>query len=125
MRYNGLMIFELFRWWYGAGWVRTARSSAGWVRNVERAFSAGILVQTLFAPWKRIVTVGGRSFDARLRALGDNFVSRCIGFVVRLFVLIGAGCSLVAAALASMVALVVWPALPLACLYFLVRGIIG
>lgn len=54
-------------------------------------FSAGRLIRTLFYPWKRIVTVKktrGFSFSEWGSRLSFNLISRFMGFIIRLSVLI-------------------------------------
>lgn len=119
------MAFEMLRWWYTAGWMQTLRHIAAWPLGVERSFSFIILVQTLFSPWRRIVSVGGKTIDAKFRAAMDNLVSRVIGFAVRSIVLLAALFAMAGAAMAALVVAVLWPLLPVAVAYGLVRGIIG
>lgn len=88
-------------------------------------FSVPILLRTLFAPWKRIITYPGASIDAKIRAFGDNMVSRAVGFSVRLLVLFSAGIMLVLVSTVAVIELVVWPFLPLLVIVTLVKGIIG
>jgi len=119
------MIFEMLRWWYGTGWLQAMHRIGSWTQGIERAFSVLLLAKTLFAPWKRIITAGGRSFDDKMRAMLDNFVSRCIGFVIRFGVLIAAGVATFATFLTAVVLVAIWPLIPLAIIYFLIRGITG
>lgn len=119
------MVFELFRWWYGPGWVRAARNIGRWTSGVERSFSVVILLQTLFAPWKRIISVSGKGIDAKFQAMMDNLVSRIVGFCVRFVVIIAACFAIAGIFIAGVVTLIVWPLIPLGIGYCLVRSIIG
>ena len=119
------MIFEMLRWWYGTGWLQAAQRVGIWASRVERIFSLRMLARTLFAPWRRIISFGGNSFEARLRAALDNFISRCVGFVVRIIVLIGACITIVLAVALATVFVVLWPLLPIGFIYCIVRGITG
>lgn len=119
------MAFEMLRWWYTTGWMQTLRRIAEWPLGVERSFSFVILLQTLFSPWRRIISVGGKTIDAKFRAAMDNLVSRAIGFVVRSIVLLAAVIAMTGAAIAAFVVAVIWPLLPVAVVYGVVRGIIG
>jgi len=119
------MILELLRWWYGTGWFQTAHHSITWAESTGRTFSVPLLIRTLFAPWRRIVNVGGRSLDEKARAILDNLISRCVGFVVRLFVLIAAGLITGATLLSAFLLTLIWPVLPIMVFYFLARSITG
>ncbi len=84
-------------------------------------FSVSQLLRTLFQPWRRIITYPGASLDAKMKAWGDNAVSRGIGFVVRFSVLVAALIATVCILIFTAVEIVVWPLLPL----LIPGGIIG
>ena len=115
----------MLRWWYGAGWAQAFTRIGAWTLGVERAFSLSLLAQTLFAPWRRIVTPPGRGLDAKMRAAMDNVVSRAVGFVIRLFVMMAAAIAMLGALIAGVVMALIWPFLPLSIIAFLVKGIVG
>lgn len=119
------MILELVRWWYGSGWMQTVHRISTWTSSVEHTFAIPTLLRTWFAPWRRIVTVSGRGIDAHIRAALDNFVSRCIGGFIRTIVLLIAAVSSFAAFMAGVLMMIIWPVLPIAAVYFLVRSITG
>ena len=119
------MIFEMLRWWYSTGWLQAAQRVTIWAGRVERVFSIRMLLRTLLAPWRRIISLGGNSFDAKLRAALDNLVSRCVGFVVRIFVLIGASITITLTLIIAAAMVVLWPLLPIVLIYCIVRGIVG
>lgn len=93
--------------------------------GISHAFSVPILLRTLFAPWRRIITYPGSSLEAKVRAFGDNIVSRAIGFVVRLLVLLTAFVMSGLALIFGLLALILWPLIPLAVVALLVKGAIG
>lgn len=119
-----MLALTLLQWWYGRGWKTVAVRAERRIAGITDAFSVSILLRTLFAPWRRIVTYPGAGLDAKFRALIDNFVSRCVGFVVRVCVLIAAGVSLAALSVIALVQLVLWPLLPVAAVVFLVWGVV-
>ena len=119
------MVFEFFTWWYSRGWLGAWRTARNWVVKVEMEFSTLVLLRTLFAPWKRIVALPGRSIDEKFRAMIDNLVSRVIGFMVRLLVLLAAGVLIILTAAAGLVLAIAWPFVPLATAYFFYRSIKG
>jgi hypothetical protein len=119
------MIFEMLRWWYGSGWMGALKRIGTWTRGVEHAFSVSVLLQTLFAPWRRIISAAGRGLDAKMRAGLDNLVSRAVGFVIRSFVLLAATVSMLVTFLAGLVMALVWPLLPLLVIFFLVKGVMA
>lgn len=84
-----MAIILYLKWWYGAGWAWILSEYNKKLSMLLRNFSVVILLKTLFSPWKQLYT------EATLRnffqALVDNTVSRVIGFIIRVFVLIAAG----------------------------------
>lgn len=65
------------------------------------------------------MTVPGAGIDAHIRALVDNAVSRLVGFVIRLFVLLAAGVCLLGVGVGGMLQIALWPLVPfiaVACL---------
>jgi hypothetical protein len=118
------MIIELLRWWYGAGWFAQVKRIQIRSANVAHAFSAGALLKTLFAPWRRIQFDGGRGLDAKLQAAVDNFVSRVVGFTSRFIVLLAALTMVAGTILLSVSIVIVWPLIPLAVLAGVVKGFV-
>lgn len=118
-------MLQLFSWWYGRGWRLAWTDIQKRLIGVAHAFSVPILLQTLWAPWRRIVTVPGAGLDAKVRAMGDNLVSRCIGFTVRTLVLLTAGLLLAVTLVISLTIVVIWPFIPAAILALIVIGILG
>lgn len=120
-----MLALSLVAWWYSKGWLNTVTNLESMVTGISRLFSVPILLRTLFAPWKRIVSYPGSSLDAKMRALADNMVSRAVGFVVRVLVLLTA---LIMEALAGSLGVLwiaLWPCIPLLSVLLLVKGTLG
>jgi len=120
-----MLALELFTWWYGQGWARLAKNVRKRIIGTSNMFSVPILIRTLFSPWKRIITYPGASIDAKIRAFGDNMVSRAVGFTVRLLVLFTAALMLVIVSVVAIVEVATWPLVPVAALILLVKGLMG
>ena len=120
-----MLALELFAWWYSQGWLQLAKNMHRRLRLTEQMFSARILLKTLFAPWRRIVTIPGSSLDAKIRAFGDNMVSRAVGFTVRLLVLFTAGIMLLIVGTIAVLEVVAWPLIPLAAVFLIAKAITG
>lgn len=119
------MLMAFFSWWYGRGWQGVITSLQPRLHNIARNFSVAQLLKTLFAPWRRIITPSGRSLEDKLRAALDNLVSRVIGFIVRLGVLIAACLTFVVVGVLTVIEIIIWPLVPLAIPVCLVLGVIG
>lgn len=120
-----MVIFAMFSWWYGQGWKAVAHAWGQRLVKVSHLFSVPILLRTLFAPWRRIITYPGASIDAQFRAMVDNLVSRVVGFTVRIFVLIAAGSMLFVTSVIGGLWVVVWPTIPLAIPLLIYKGFAG
>jgi hypothetical protein len=120
-----LMLFlEFFKWWYGVGWQKAIRGAVGLIKKVELSFSISVLLKTLFAPWKRIITPPGRALEDKLSAMLDNLVSRTVGFFVRVFSLITAIILMAVAAFVGIVIALCWPLIPLLIVLSAVRAVL-
>ncbi len=119
-----MLIASFFGWWYGPGWRHALNSFGLRIKGISELFSVQQLLRTLFQPWRRIVTVPGSSFEDKLRAWGDNLVSRGIGFVVRSCVLLAAVCTLTAVSLVTVAEIIVWPLVPVLAPVLIVKGFI-
>jgi hypothetical protein len=119
-----MLAVAFIRWWYGAGWKNLAHNVERRGRRTIDSFSVPTLMRTLFAPWKRIVTKPGAGIDAHLRAIGDNAISRLVGFTVRLTVLLSAGVSLVFLMIFGLVQIIIWPLLPPAAIVLIIGGLL-
>ena len=119
------MVLEMIRWWYTAGWLGAMRRIGVLTQQTLRTFSVPTLLGTLFSPWRRIVSLPGRSLDDKIRAAFDNFISRCVGFFVRLLVLLAAAVMVSLTFLTAGIIAALWPLLPLGMVYAFYRSITG
>ena len=119
------MLFEFFVWWYGAGWLGAGGRIKNRVLGIWRMFSVGILLRTLFAPWRRITSNAGKGLDQFFMSLIDNFVSRMVGFTVRVFVLFSAVIIMSFAIVVGLLFVAAWPLLPVVVVICLIKGVVG
>ncbi len=108
-----MLLVAFVQWWYGPGWVSTANRLSTRLRETYLTFSVPILIPTMFAPWRRIITYPGSSLQDKFRAILDNLISRAVGFVVRLFALITAFIIMGAYVIFGGLLLIIWPIVPL------------
>jgi len=87
-------------------------------------FSVDVLIKTLFSPWKRIISLPGRSLDEKFRAAIDNLVSRVIGFMVRILVLIAAVIIMIVTLAVGVALAILWPLIPFLAVGLIVWGIL-
>jgi hypothetical protein len=108
-----MLFMEYLRWWYGPGWRDYADRFVARFDQIYLTFSVPILLPTMFAPWRRIITPPGTTMGDKLRAAVDNLVSRAVGFAVRLGALTAAFGLMAINALVGGLILALWPVLPL------------
>lgn len=119
-----MLLVAFVQWWYGPGWRDTAGRISTHLRETYLTFSVPILIPTMFAPWRRIITYPGSTLGDKLRAVVDNLVSRAVGFVVRLFALVAAIIIMSAYAIFGGLLLVIWPVVPLLGPALIVGGLL-
>lgn len=119
-----MMAVEFFRWWYGPGWALAFNRMSHKLHGIVQIFSVNILLRTLFAPWRRIITYPGASLDAHFRAMIDNLVSRFIGFLVRITVLFSAAITALVFGFFALIGCILWPLLPLLVIVSIVWSIL-
>jgi hypothetical protein len=118
-----MLMVAMLKWWYTAGWGLMFTRSSQRLSALGASFSVGTLLRTLFAPWKRIISYPGAGLDAHLRAMLDNLVSRGVGFMVRVFVLLAVGVLAVLELLLGLVGILLWPLLPVFVVVSLLKGL--
>lgn len=110
-----MLMIALFSWWYSVGWAQLARRAAARIAGVLDFFSVGMLLKSLFAPFRQI-SVGKvqGSLDAKIRAWADLQISRFIGAMVRLAVIVFGLIAMVVMVVVSVGLLLLWPIVPAA-----------
>ena len=122
-----MLLTDLLGWWYGRGWKWAIQHQLK-TRNARilEFFSVGALSKTLFAPFRQTYTGSSQgSLGARLRALGDQTISRAIGLVVRLTLIVAAAVLMVANSIVSVASIIVWPLVPVSPLLGLLLCFLG
>lgn len=118
-----MLLVAFFRWWYGEGWAEAGKGGLNLVKKVQLSFSVPVLLKTLLAPWKRIITPPGRSLDDKMRAMLDNLVSRTVGFFVRFFALLTSLALMAGAATIGLIMAIAWPLIPLLIVFSLLKAV--
>ncbi len=125
--YNDLMFMVgLLSWWYGAGWLQRARALKDRLAQTADSFSIGMLLMTLFAPFRQISAgaVKGTLVD-RMRGFVDRTISRFVGAFMRTFVIIAGLLMLSLQAILYVSVLIIWPLVPLFPAVGLIMLLIG
>lgn len=121
------MIFvSLWQWWYVQGWQEAWRSFIRFIKRLGGVFSIGLLLRTLFSPWKQTVNVSGPNTSLQLRVKWwvGNQVSRFIGFIIRSSTLLVATIGILLTFISGASLLFLWPFIPLIMITLLVMGLV-
>ncbi len=116
----------LISWWYLDGYKLFASKLWTKLGDTIDLFSIGSLLKTLFAPYRQIsANETGDSIDAKILAFVDRLVSRMVGGVARIMIVL---CGIVVITIqfvGSILSLLVWPILPLLPVVFIVLFFAG
>ena len=108
------MTFVMLQWWYTRGWKIFVMKLVDKLRGAADFFSISLLLRTLFAPFKQIdAGGGGNSLGDRMRAFGDRLISRLVGAVMRIGILIFGLILLILESVIGLALIIIWPFLPL------------
>lgn len=121
-----MLILNCLQWWYGTGWKWRAAQSGRVMSGWADYFSVESILRTMFAPYKLTLTGGhGRGLSEKFQVLLDSLVSRFVGFLVRLSLLLAAALLFVVYGILSVAALIVWPFVPLLPLVAVILAVVG
>lgn len=120
------LLASFISWWYGSGWKDGAQNSLGRLRRTADLFSFGLILPTLFAPFRQISAGGVRGpLGDQFRVFLDRTVSRFVGFVVRIVMLIVGCLALIVLSLGCALWLIAWPLIPLTPVALVILAIGG
>ena len=121
-----MLAYGLISWWYLDGYKLFAKKLWTKLGDTVDLFSIGSLLKTLFAPYRQIAAnEQGKSLDAKFMVFLDRLVSRLVGGVCRIgIVLIGIIVILIQF-ICSIISLIIWPILPLSPLIFIMFYVAG
>ena len=110
-----MLFTDFVSWWYGTGWRMRFSSWRERLIYWVNYFSLGLLLKTLFSPWRQIITQkpNESSMDQMIQAAIDNVISRFVGFWVRSFVFFTGLVMIIFMAVFAILALLIWPLIPI------------
>jgi hypothetical protein len=114
------------RWYYTTAIVDGIYTAGNYCWNIGRIFSVGALLKTLFSPYRRVHDEAPSLFtdpSGYFEALTGNIISRAVGFLIRILVLIFALFIFVVSSLVSGFLLVLWITLPIIMPYMLMQSV--
>lgn len=122
-----MLVISLVQWWYGDGWRQRAAMARDRLAGTMDYFSIELLLQTLFSPFRQISAgkVDG-PLGVKLRAFADRLISRVIGAMIRIVIVLIGIVTIILQVVLSGVVLVGWafvPVLPIVGLVLMVVGL--
>lgn len=113
-----------FYWWYYEEPKFLWHSILNVISKTFASFSVGLLLSTLFDPWKKdVIYVENASLDIRLRIMIENLISRFAGFLMRIFTIIAGFLVTIITILILITAFLAWLLMPVIIFALLVNGI--
>lgn len=109
-----MLIVGLLGWWYGRGWsLQVARMREKLLSTFDY-FSIDLLLKTLFSPYRQISAGKVRGpLGVQMRAFFDRLISRLIGGMIRITMVIVGSVAIFINALLSALWLIIWGVVPL------------
>lgn len=109
-----MFIVGILSWWYGPGWRERISMMREHVDSIMDYFSIGLLLKTLFSPFRQISAgkVNG-PLAVQMRAFADRLISRVIGGIIRSVMVIVGILAIVLTSVIGCIGLVVWALVPL------------
>lgn len=109
-----MFLVGIFQWWYGSGWLRHLRRSYVGILRTADFFSIGLLLKTLFNPFKQISASNVQGgFPVQLSAFFDRLFSRAVGGVIRTLTIVVGLFAILLRTLWTAVSMLLWTVLPL------------
>lgn len=121
-----MFLAGILSWWYSKGWTSRVYLMRDRLASSADYFSINLLLTTLFSPFRQIsvdsttVTPGDR-----MKAFFDKLLSRCIGAIVRSFMIIFGSIFMLLQVLFGLIILLFWLIIPVFPAIGLIIMVIG
>lgn len=121
-----MFIAGILSWWYGPGWRERVVAMRESLASTMDYFSIGLLLKTLFSPFRQISAGQVRGpLAVQMRAFFDRLISRLIGAMVRTTIIIVGLVAIFFSMVIGVIGLVLWAFIPLLPIAGLVLWLIG
>ena len=121
-----MFLVGILSWWYGHGWRQRATIISERIARTSDYFSIGLLLSTLFSPFRQISAGSVRGTIAvQMRAMLDQLISRVIGSIVRTFMILFGLVAILLQVLFGGLVLAAWAIVPLFPIAGLIMTVIG
>lgn len=123
-----MLAVSFLQWWYTRGWGIYFEGFRNRMSNLADFFSIGLLLKTLFSPFRQISSDEGSTTGGLSRAFSifmDKLVSRVIGFIVRFLIIILGIVIMTTVLVLGLAFAIVWPCVPLLPLAGIIASALG
>lgn len=108
-----MLAISFLQWWYSVGWGIYFQGFRDKIRNIADFFSIGLLLRTLFQPFRQISANEDTENAGILTIIIDHFISRFIGFIIRFGIIIFGLIALISFFAIGLALGLLWPFVPL------------
>ena len=110
-----MLVLDLLSWWYSRGFSELINGLKERLGDAADFFSIRLLMQNFFSPYRQISAQGTSSsaVNDRMQAFLDSLISRVVGTVVRLFVLLVGIIVIFLQITVGVVMIMIWPLIPM------------
>jgi hypothetical protein len=125
--YNKAMfIVGILSWWYGAGWKQRFLMLKERLAVTADYFSIDLLLKTLLSPYRQISAGQVRgSLNVQMRAFFDRLLSRIIGAIIRLFMIVIGSTTLLVYSIIGLFFITLWGIVPLVPILGIILAVVG
>lgn len=121
-----MAIPNFFIWWYTRGWAFFVHQTIERGTHISEYFSIPDLLKTLFRPFRQIsANERGKGIQGAVTVFLDQFISRFVGFLARIVIIIAGLVVLFLYLIVSIVAAILWPLMPVAPIIGLILSFMG
>ncbi len=123
-----MLLVGMIQWWYTRGWQMFFAGLKNQLLNAADFFSIRLLVENLFAPFRQISateSASSSSLSVQISVFFDKLLSRVIGAVVRLILLIIGTVLIILQAVAGCLIAILWPLAPVLVVGCVVLAVMG
>lgn len=121
-----MFLVDILSWWYSGGLADRTKMFKNRLASSADLFSIGLLTSTIFAPFRQI-SAGRTSgpIGVQMRALFDRTLSRIIGAIVRIFMILFGLITMFIQIIFGIVVILVWMLAPIFPIVGLIMMVIG
>lgn len=121
-----MFIVGILSWWYGQGWRQRVSHLGEKLSGTVDYFSIDLLLRTLFSPYRQISAGKVRGpLGVQVQAFFDRLISRLIGAMIRLTMIIVGGFAIVIHAVLGSVMILLWAVVPVLPIIGIVLFVLG